>query len=131
MLLVGMFDDARSLEEGLTRLGQAGLDDSVQRLEGPPGVGTAGSAGASEGGAEPADLARSEAVSAPWAGSLRAAERPVIRGKEIDAEEQEYYLRLLNEGGRLLVVEVSEERAGEAERLLSDSGATRVARHLH
>jgi hypothetical protein len=132
MVVVGMFDDAATLEQGLESLADAGLDDRLQRLEGPPGPGTAGAAGASEGGDEPLDLPRSGAVVAPWPGHLRASERQpeLLGGRLLDDEERAYYRRLLEDGGRLVLVEVEQGRADEAERLLSGAGATRVARHV-
>lgn len=129
-MVVGMFDDADSLEEGLERLTSAGLDEKVQRLEGSPAAGNAGSTGASEGGAEPVDLARGAGTTSPWPGHARAAERPMIGGRVLDEEEREYYNRLLDDGGRLLLVEVEDGRAEETERLLDSAGATRVARHV-
>lgn len=129
-MIVGMFDDADSLEEGIERLAEVGLDDEVQRLEGPVGPGSAGSAGASEAGAEPVDLARGAHTTSPWPGQARAAERPMIGGRVLDEEEREYYNRLLEEGGRLLLVEVDDGRADDVERLLDGAGATRVARHM-
>jgi hypothetical protein len=131
MVVVGMFDDAASLEDGLARLAEAGLDERLQKLEGPAGPGTPGAAGASEGGAEPLDLPRSEAVVAPWPGSLWAAdEEELLGGSVLDDEERAYYRRLLEDGGRIVVVELEEERVDEAERLLTGAGATRVARHV-
>ena len=130
MLLVGMFDDAGSLEEGLERLAAAGLDEEVQRLEGAPSSASAGTAGASEGGAEPVDLARGAGTTSPWPGHVRSGEPPMIGGKVLDAEEREYYRRVLEDGGRLLLVEVDDGRADEVERVLDGAGATRVARHV-
>ena len=130
MLVVGMFDDADSLEEGLERLTSAGLDEQVQRLEGAPTSSSAGSAGASEGGAEPVDLARGAGTTSPWPGHVRSGEPPMIGGKLLDDEEREYYRRMLEDGGRLLLVEVDDSRADETERALDGAGATRVARHV-
>jgi hypothetical protein len=132
MVVVGMFDDASTLQQALERLTDAGLDDRLQRLEGPPGPGTPGAAGASEGGDEPLDLPRSDAVVAPWPGYMRASERgrELLGGRLLDDEERSYYRQLLEDGGRLVLVEVDEGRADEAERLLSGAGATRVARHV-
>ena len=129
-MVVGMFDDADSLEEGLERLTSAGLDEHVQRLENPPTAGNAGSAGASEAGAEPVDLARGAGTTSPWPGQARSAETPMIGGKVLDQEEREYYSRLLDDGGRLLLVEVDDSKADETEKLLDGAGATRVARHV-
>ncbi|MEX2541195.1 MAG: hypothetical protein WD314_05280 [Trueperaceae bacterium] len=130
MVVVGMFDDAQALEQGLARLTDAGLDRHVQRLEGPPGPGTPGAAGASEGGDEPLDLPHSKGVVAPWPTHLSSAESPMIGGNVLDSEERDYYRRLLEDGGRILVVEVDEGRGDEAERLLDGAGASRVARHV-
>ncbi|HEX7002783.1 MAG TPA: hypothetical protein VF168_01170 [Trueperaceae bacterium] len=129
MLVVGMFDDADSLEEGLERLTEAGLDERVQRLEGAPTTGNPTAAGASEGGAEPVDLARGAGTTAPWPGQVRSSEPPMIGGRVLDDEEREYYRRLLEDGGRLLLVEIDAARADEAEKVLDGAGATRVARH--
>ena len=131
MLVVGMFDDAESLEDGLERLTAAGLDENVQRLEGAPASGNAGTAGASEGGAEPVDLARGAGTTSPWPGQARSGEPPMIGGRVLNHEEREYYRRLLEDGGRLLLVEVDEREADEAERVLDGAGASRVARHVH
>jgi hypothetical protein len=130
MIVVGMFDDARSLEAGLTRLTDAGFGDQVQRLESPPRTGSPGGQGASEGGNVPLDMPHSRGVVAPWPTQVRSAESPMIGGDVLDDEERDYYRRLLDEGGRLLLVEVEEGRADEAERLLDGAGASRVARHL-
>lgn len=129
MVVIGMFDDSRSLEVALSRLSEAGLDERVERLEGPPSSGSPGAGGASEGGAAPGDLARSENISAPWPGSTRAGVGPEIGFGELDAEERDYYDRLLRDGGRILVLRVDDGRVEEATRVLDESGASRVARH--
>lgn len=130
MLIVGMFDDSRSLERGLSRLSSAGFDDEVERHEGPLGPSTPGGAGASEGGAQPVDLGRGVETSSPSPDSTRASARPAIGGNVLNREERDYYDRLLSEGGKLLLVTVPEERAEQVERMLSEAGAGRVARHV-
>lgn len=127
-MVVGIFDDAGTLEDALELLGKAGLDD-VQKLEGGSHSTTAGAAGASEGGAEPLDMARSPGLVAPWPGTLRSGERPRLGGRELDEEESSYYQRVVGEGARLVLVEVPAERSQEAARLLEQAGASRVQRH--
>lgn len=128
-MVVAIFDDAGTLEEALELLGKAGLDDEVQKLEGGSGSGTAGAAGASEGGSEPLDMARSPGLVAPWPGTLRAGERPRLGGRELDEEESSYYQRVVAEGARLVLVEVPAERSQEAAQLLQQAGASRVQQH--
>lgn len=129
MVVIGMFDDAGALEKGLERLSGAGFD-KVQRLENPPGAGSASGTGVSQGGAEPFDMPESKGVVAPWPTSLRTSEPDLIGGTVLNDEERGYYRRLLEDGGRLLLVEVDEGGADEAERLLDGAGASRVARHV-
>lgn len=129
MVVIGMFDDAGSLETGLERLNGAGFDN-VQRLESAPGTGSASGSGVSQGGAEPFDLPESKGVVAPWPTSLRSSEPDLIGGGVLNDEERGYYRRVLEDGGRLLLVEVDEGGADEAERLLDGAGASRVARHV-
>ena len=133
-IIVGIFDDASSVEKAIERLAAAGFDDTVLDeaivAERPGGADAARPVRAS--GAAPDMVLGDDApnlLPKPDRNTIVQAFKRELGRYNLSPEVINAYATAFVHNGKFVLVRTDDERASEAMNLLKESGSTRVARH--
>jgi hypothetical protein len=133
-IIVGIFDDAWSVERAIERLAAAGFDDTVLDeaivAEQPGGADAARPVRAS--GAAPDMVLGSDApnlLPKPDRNTVVQAFKRELGRYNLSPEVINAYATAFLHNGKFVLVRTDDERAAQAMNILKESGSTRIARH--